>query len=91
MRCKPPDGKRFWTNRVAEAFDHGLHVYYLNLLPARNGGTRELIEIRDLQHFADLAREKEFWDREDLHQARKIIISDIELQHLPLVTHVARE
>lgn len=74
-----PDGKRFWTNRVAEAFEHRLRVYYLNLLPAPATGERELIEIHDLQHFADLAREKDFWGREDLHQARKIIISDKEL------------
>jgi hypothetical protein len=74
-----PDGKRFWTNRVAEAFEHGLNVYYLNLLPASPDNQRELIRIRDAQHFADLAAEKDFWGRDDLHQARKIIIADIDL------------
>lgn len=74
-----PDGQRFWRNRVGEALEHHLRVYYLNLMPSTGGVGRELIEIRDLQHFADLAAEKEFWGREDLHRARKIIISNIEL------------
>jgi hypothetical protein len=74
-----PDGKRFWTNRVAEAFEHHLRVYYLNLLPSKGGGERELIEIKDVAGFERLAVEKDFWGREDLHRARKIIISDIEL------------
>jgi hypothetical protein len=73
-----PDGQRFWRNRVSEAFDHHLHVYYLNLLPGKDG-QREMIEIASKSAFDRLAREKEFWGREDLHRARKIIISDIEL------------
>lgn len=74
-----PDGQRFWRNRIAEAFEHHLHIYYLNLMQSAGGVERELVEIRDLQHFADLAHEKKFWGLEELHRARKIIISDIEL------------
>jgi hypothetical protein len=74
-----PDGHRFWRNRVGEAFQHHLRVYYLNLMKSTGGVGRELIEIHDAAEFAKLAREKDFWGREDLHQARKIIIADIEL------------
>lgn len=75
-----PDGRTFWMRRVAEAFDHHLRVYYLNLLPSAGGQPRELIEIRSKGQFEKLAAEKEFWGREDLHRTRKIIISDIELK-----------
>lgn len=73
------DGKTFWINRIGEAFKHGLRVYYLSLMQTAGKQPPELIEIENANHFERLAREKEFWGREDLHKARKIIISNIAL------------
>lgn len=75
-----PDGQRFWRNRLSEAFENKLNVYFLNLIPAKNLHTRELIKIADLKDFTKLAATKEFWGKEELHRARKIIISSVEIE-----------
>lgn len=74
-----PDGKRFWRNRVADAFKQDLHVYYINLMQSKGGAPGELTEIGSVDAFAELAADKNFWGDQELHQARKIIISEIEL------------
>ncbi len=73
-----PDGRRFWINRIGDAFKKHLHVYYLNLMQPSGGrdAQRELIEIHDEAEFSKLSREKEFWGRPDLFRARKILICE---------------
>jgi len=76
-----PDGRRFWINRIGDAFKKDLRVYYLNLLQPADGKSakRELIEIDNETEFSKLSREKEFWGRPELYRARKILISINEL------------
>jgi hypothetical protein len=73
------DGRAFWLNRIGEALERNLSVCYLNLMPALGTGKRELVKIEGVKEFERLAAEKEFWGKEELHRARKLIISDIEL------------
>lgn len=71
------DGQRFWGRRVANAFDKGLFVYYVNLLP-----NREIVQIKTVQEFKMLAQNKEIWGDEQKHQARRIVIASTPIAEL---------
>jgi hypothetical protein len=61
------DGQRFWYDRISQALEMRLHVYYVNILALN----RELIEIKTFTEFLKLAEEKKIWNSE----AKLMIIS----------------
>jgi hypothetical protein len=65
------DGKRFWVNRIADAFDKGLHVYYANVM-----APRELIKLVDKDDFMKNAKSIPIWGDNYHFRDKKIIISD---------------
>jgi hypothetical protein len=70
-----PDGQRFWDNRVVEALQQKLYVYYVNLLPVR-----EITQIRDFLEYRQLKLNKQIWGDEQKHQARRIIVTTTPLE-----------
>jgi hypothetical protein len=75
-----PDGQNFWIRRVSDAFERGLNVYYLGLLPTSKEINRELIKINSSDDFENLNAEKNFWGETEKFKARKILISNIEIE-----------
>ena len=73
------DGRRFWMNRIGEAYKRGLNVYYLNLVQSKGGVAPELLHLRTLAEFKTLSGEREFWGLAELHERRKILIAEITL------------
>lgn len=64
------DGKRFWENRIQDAFRLGLHVYYASLVP-----NREIVKISSIKEFMDLKNDKNIWGDHQVNQAKKVIIT----------------
>lgn len=64
------DGKRFWENRVQDAFRLGYNVYYVSLVP-----NRELIRINTVKDFITMSKNKKVWGDLPVNQAKKIIIT----------------
>lgn len=65
------DGKRFWINRISEAFDKELNIYVLHEL-----APRKLIKILDQAEFAKLNRDGQIWGKEPKYKNFKLIITD---------------
>lgn len=65
------DGKRFWVNRIADAFHKGLNVYFAKVMPPR-----ELIKFVDEDDFMEHAESIPIWGESVPFRNNKIIISD---------------
>lgn len=68
------DGKRFWMNRVAEAFDKELFVYYAKIM-----SPRVLTRFIDKDEFTEAVHSIPIWGESIHFQDKKVIISDHEL------------
>lgn len=64
------DGRRFWKNRVADAFSRDLWVYFADLVST----PRKLIRITDSAEFVKLA--PQIWGATEKFRARKLLISN---------------
>jgi hypothetical protein len=65
------DGQGFWDNRVINAYDHGLHIYYINFLAP----DKEIIELPTAHDFRKIVDDKDIWGSRNKHQAKRIVIS----------------
>lgn len=65
------DGKKFWVNRVAEAFKKGEHVYI-----AIEHAPRKLIKVIDMDEFDELVSSGHIWSTDPKYRLRRILISD---------------
>lgn len=63
-------GRDFWFDRIAQAYDRNYHVYFLSVLYLH-----ELRELKTYQEFTDLLNNNVIWGDNNKHQFKKIIIS----------------
>lgn len=69
-------GQIFWFNRIRNALNNKLYVYYVNLVQAKgNNKKRELIEINSLNDLTELMKNKEIWGWPTRHQTQRLLIS----------------
>jgi hypothetical protein len=70
----PPDGKRFWERRIAQAFKDDLWVYFLN----KTDDTLQLTSIKNNDDFLENYQPNS-WGNNKTHQQHLFIISATQL------------
>lgn len=68
-----PDGRRFWTNRINDAFNMSLNVYYISFIQPRI--IKRIHSMNDLRNIKN-----QTWGYGKKYEARRILISNHELQ-----------
>jgi hypothetical protein len=74
------DGKRFWMDRITNAFDRDLNVYFFDF---SNNKLQKMHSKQEWLRFHH-ANQSKIWGKLDLHQMKRMIISDRELDVLRL-------
>jgi hypothetical protein len=68
------DGARFWGNRVGEALDKNLWIYYLDTLSS----PRKMIRITEIKQLGDLS--PKIWGDDVKYRNQRVVISDHQLK-----------
>lgn len=67
-------GKAFWYNRIGDAFDKGLYVYYVDVMRPKPIQIVRICDDRELRKY-----DSDIWGQHKKHMSRKIIISNRDL------------
>jgi hypothetical protein len=67
------DGQKFWEDRIANALERGLHVYYLDVMPP-NRKTVPILNYNDL-----ISHKDEIWGNGQKFHERRVIITQTTL------------
>lgn len=67
------DGKRFWLNRIRDAFGNGLNVYLYDFK------LQELTKMNSLSEFSDVHDLGEIWDNQPIFKSKRMVISSLDL------------
>lgn len=65
------DGQAFWFNRIGDAFNKGLYVYFIDIM-----APRKIKRIFDEDELYDIVKDANIWGSEQKHTTRRIAISD---------------
>lgn len=68
------DGEDFWIDRLGQAFEDSLFIYYIN-----TNSPIEFIKIHDMIEFKKIRTEKNLWGFGTRYQSKRLIISKINL------------
>lgn len=68
------DGEDFWIDRLGQAFEMNLFVYYIN-----TNSPIEFIKINNMNGFNKIRSEKDLWGFGTKYQSKRLIISKIDL------------
>jgi len=60
-------GKRFWLDRISDAWNNGYPVYYLNLM------TKKAIRLDD-KNFQKVSNDNQIWSDNKTSQVKRIAI-----------------
>jgi hypothetical protein len=64
-----PNGKRFWLDRIAQAFEHNLHVYLIDQ------NTKVKVEVTDDDDFKNKIVNMKTWTDSQVGTGRRVIIA----------------
>lgn len=65
------DGRKFWMNRIANAFNRNLNVYYCDF------SSNKLTKIEDSHHWVDFHRKTPYiWSKQPASKMKRMVITD---------------